>query len=96
MNEARAKRDAEANENTMLAAQTAALDKFKAALTSEVTCVRLNGTAIPFDIAKQIVEQSKDLRACKAKVQKEFEALKTKQINEIAIGNYKVELVKGA
>lgn len=94
-NQARNAADREANEKTMLQRTEETLASYKAQCASR-GCIKLNGEIIPIDIACNILCNSKDLRACKTKIEKTFIEIKEGKTNatEIVIGNYKIELIK--
>lgn len=96
-NKARAKRDNEQNLKTMLEQHEEEMKKYRAA-TSGALCVRLNGTVVPIETAREILLNSKDLKNSKQKVEKVLFAIKTGDVaatTEISIGNFCVTAVKG-
>lgn len=96
-NQARAKKDAEANEKTMLEKNEQMIAAFKASLTTGSLCVKLNGAVVPIDIAKTIMENTKDLKGSKSKIEQIFSKIINGQTNGIMayeLGNNRIEIIK--
>lgn len=96
-NQARAKKDAEANEKTMLEKNEQMIAAFKASLTTGSLCVKLNGAIVPIDIAKTIMENTKDLKGSKTKIEQIFSKIISGQTNGIMayeLGNNRIEIIK--
>ena len=89
-NQARAKKDAEANEKTMLERTQELLAVYNEQSKATVTgCVKLNGEIVPTVVAKHILCGSKDLKTCHAKI-----VAGTEKATEIVFGNNKIEIIK--
>lgn len=56
-----------------------------------VTYVLLNGIKIPFETAKQIVNNDKSLSKCKANVDKAFDKVKNSKGGTIGFGNFTLQ-----
>ena len=96
-NQARAKKDAEANEKTMLKRTQELLAMYNEQCKTPVTgCVKLNGEIVPTIIAKNILCESKDLKTCRTKIESTFAKIiaGTEKATEITFGNNKIEIIK--
>ena len=96
-NQARAKKDAEANEKTMLKRTQELLAMYNEQCKTPVTgCVKLNGEIVPTIIAKNILCESKDLKTCRTKIETTFAKIiaGTEKATEITFGNNKIEIIK--
>lgn len=96
-NQARAKKDAEENEKTMLERNEQMIAAFKASLTTGSLCVKLNGAIVPIEIAKTIMENTKDLKGSKSKIEQIFSKIINGQTNGIMayeLGNNRIEIIK--
>ena len=96
-NQARAKKDAEANEKTMLECTQELLAAYNEQSKATVTgCVKLNGEIVPTIVAKHILCGAKDLKTCHAKIESTFAKIVagTEKATEIIFGNNKIEIIK--
>ena len=96
-NQARAKKDAEANEKTMLERTQELLATYNEQTKTTITgCVKLNGEIVPTIVAKHILCGSKDLKACNSKIESAFAKIVagTEKATEIVFGNNKIEIIK--
>ena len=96
-NQARAKKDAEENEKTMLEKNEQMIAAFRASLTTGSLCVKLNGAIVPIEIARTIMENTKDLKGSKSKIEQIFSKIINGQTNGIMayeLGNNRIEIIK--
>jgi len=96
-NQARARKDAEANEKTMLERTQELLAVYNEQSKATITgCVKLNGEIVPTIVAKHILCGAKDLKACNAKIESTFAKIVagTEKATEIVFGNNKIEIIK--
>lgn len=96
-NQARAKKDAEENEKTMLERNEQMIAAFRASLTTGSLCVKLNGAIVPIEIARTIMENTKDLKGSKSKIEQIFSKIINGQTNGIMayeLGNNRIEIIK--
>jgi len=96
-NQARAKKDAEENEKTMLERNEQMIAAFKASLTTGSLCVKLNGAIVPIETARTIMENTKDLKGSKSKIEQIFSKIINGQTNGIMayeLGNNRIEIIK--
>lgn len=96
-NQARAKKDAEENEKTMLERNEQMIAAFRASLTTGSLCVKLNGAVVPIETARTIMENTKDLKGSKSKIEQIFSKIINGQTNGIMayeLGNNRIEIIK--
>jgi len=96
-NQARAKKDAEENEKTMLERNEQLIAAFRASLTTGSLCVKLNGAIVPIETARTIMENTKDLKGSKSKIEQIFSKIINGQTNGIMayeLGNNRIEIIK--
>ena len=96
-NQARAKKDAEENEKTMLEKNEQMIAAFRASLTTGSLCVKLNGAIVPIETARTIMENTKDLKGSKSKIEQIFSKIINGQTNGIMayeLGNNRIEIIK--
>jgi len=96
-NQARAKKDAEENEKTMLERNEQMIAAFRASLTTGSLCVKLNGAIVPIETARTIMENTKDLKGSKSKIEQIFSKIINGQTNGIMayeLGNNRIEIIK--
>lgn len=96
-NQARAKKDAEENEKTMLERNEQMIAAFRASLTTGSLCVKLNGAIVPIETARTIMENTKDLKGSKSKIEQIFSKIINGQTNgtmAYELGNNRIEIIK--
>ena len=96
-NQARARKDAEVNEKTMLERTQELLATYNEQSKATITgCVKLNGEIVPTIVAKHILCGAKDLKTCHAKIESAFAKIVagTEKATEIVFGNNKIEIIK--
>ena len=100
-NRARARRDAQDNERTMLQRNMDAFEQYKDELAKfsqpNDVVVKLNGSIMPIDIAESIIKGSKDLKNSKVKLDKLFLSIRqgVNSTTEFTVGNFSLEIMKG-
>jgi len=70
---------------------------FRASLTTGSLCVKLNGAIVPIETARTIMENTKDLKGSKSKIEQIFSKIINGQTNGIMayeLGNNRIEIIK--